>query len=194
MPKISAPTLALHRESRRQELIAAALELAMDEGASAVSVSAVAKKAGLARTSNYEYFASSADLIADLVIEELRYFNSRLTQAISVTQDPFEQIALWLEEGLRYAADGRHMLVKSLNAIGTSQSRSEDIAQEHRALLAPLQGAILATGVADPRTAGTLLAAISDAASMRIAAGAAPDAQIASALTFALAGLRALVR
>ena len=194
MPKISAPTLALHRESRRQELIAAALELAMDEGASAVSVSAVAKKAGLARTSIYEYFASSADLIADLVIEELRYFNSRLTQAISVTQDPFEQIALWLEEGLRYAADGRHMLVKSLNAIGTSQSRSEDIAQEHRALLAPLQRAILATGVADPRTAGTLLAAISDAASMRIDAGADPDAQIASALTFALAGLRALVR
>jgi len=111
-----------------------------------------------------------------------------------VSEDPFEQIALWLEEGLRYAADGRHMLVKSLNAIGTSQSRSEDIAQEHRALLAPLQGAILATGVADPRTAGTLLAAISDAASMRIDAGADPDAQIASAVTFALAGLRALVR
>jgi AcrR family transcriptional regulator len=192
MPKISAPTLVLHREARRQELISAALELAMQEGASAVTVSAVAKKAGLARTSIYEYFASSADLIADLVIEELRYFNSRLSQAIAVSDDPFEKIALWLEEGLRYAADGRHMLVKSLNAIGTSLARSEDIAQEHRALIAPLQGAIAATGVKDPRSAGSFLAAVSDSASVRIDAGADPEEQIASAVTFALAGLRAL--
>ena len=68
MPKISAPTIHEHRELRRQQLISAALELALDQGAEAVSVAAVAKKAGLARSSIYEYFASSADLIADLII------------------------------------------------------------------------------------------------------------------------------
>ena len=71
MPKIQAPTLALHRELRRQQLMSAALELALSNGADSITVAAVAAKAGLARSSIYEYFASSADLVADLVIEEL---------------------------------------------------------------------------------------------------------------------------
>ena len=57
MPKISAPSIVEHRELRRQQLISAALELALGEGAEAVTVAAVAKKAGLARSSIYEYFA-----------------------------------------------------------------------------------------------------------------------------------------
>ena len=73
MPKIQAPTVALHRELRRQQLMAAAMELALSNGAEAISVAAVANKAGLARSSIYEYFASSADLVADLVLEELDY-------------------------------------------------------------------------------------------------------------------------
>ena len=45
----------------------------MESGGSAVSVSAVAQRAGMSRTSVYEYFASSADLVADLIIEELSH-------------------------------------------------------------------------------------------------------------------------
>ena len=71
MPKIQAPTVALHRELRRQQLIDAAMELALANGAESITVAAVAAKAGLARSSIYEYFASSADLVADLVLEEL---------------------------------------------------------------------------------------------------------------------------
>jgi len=193
MPKIQAPTVVLHRELRRQQLMDAAMELALATGAESITVAAVASKAGLARSSIYEYFASSADLVADLVLEELEYYTQRLATATKGAQDPFERIELWISESLRYVADGRHMLVKSLNAIGTSPARSEEIAQEHRALLAPLQGALVATGVKDPRTAGSFLAAISDTASVRIDSGADPEEQIASAVEFALAGLRALV-
>ena len=62
MPKIVAPTIGEHRELRRTQLINAAMELALTEGARAVTVSAVAAKAGLARTSIYEYFASSRNI------------------------------------------------------------------------------------------------------------------------------------
>ena len=119
MPKIAAPTLIAHRELRRQQLMSAAMELALNEGAAAITVAAVAAKAGLARSSVYEYFESSADLVADLVIEELDYYTERLAHAIKNATDPFEQIELWIAEGLRYVADGRHMLVKSLNTIQT---------------------------------------------------------------------------
>ena len=193
MPKISAPTIAEHRELRRGQLINAAMELALTEGAQAVTVSAVAAKAGLARTSIYEYFASSADLVADLVIEELGTYAHRLSDAITDIDDPFEKIEKWIAEGLRYVADGRHMLVKSLNTISTPEDRKAEISQGHRHLLAPLRQALAETGITDLQSASAMLQAVTDAASIRIDAGNEAELEIHAAVRFASAGLRALV-
>ena len=193
MPKIQAPTLIAHRELRRQQLMSAAMELAMNEGAAAITVAAVAAKAGLARSSVYEYFESSADLVADLVIEELDYYTDRLAASIKDATDPFDQIELWIAEGLRYVADGRHMLVKSLNTIQTPAYRKDEIALGHRKLMAPLRKALEATGVKNPMSAAAFLQSVTDAASVRIDAGNNAGLEIQSATQFALAGLRALV-
>ena len=192
MPKISAPSIVEHRELRRQQLISAALELALGEGAEAVTVAAIAKKAGLARSSIYEYFASSADLIADLILEELDYYSNRLAVAIVDATDPFEKIEHWIAEGLRYVADGRHMLVKSLNTISTPEFRKEEIAMGHRKMIAPLRQALVETGIKDPAAAAAFLSSVTDAASIRIDAGNDAELEIQRASTFALAGLRAL--
>jgi AcrR family transcriptional regulator len=192
MPKISAPSIVEHRELRRQQLISAALELALGEGTEAVTVAAVAKKAGLARSSIYEYFASSADLIADLILEELDYYSNRLAAAIVDATDPFEKIEHWIAEGLRYVADGRHMLVKSLNTISTPEFRKEEIAMGHRKMIAPLRQALVETGIKDPAAAAAFLSSVTDAASIRIDAGNDAELEIQRAITFALAGLRAL--
>ena len=192
MPKIQAPTVVLHRELRRQQLMDAAMGLALASGAESITVAAVAAKAGLARSSIYEYFASSADLVADLVLEELDYYTQRLATATQGAQDPFERIELWISESLRYVADGRHMLVKSLNTIDTPDARKDEILMGHRRMMAPLQEAITQTGVADVRVAAALLSSVTDAASIRIDAGNEAELEIQSAVAFALAGLRAL--
>lgn len=192
MPKIQAPTVVLHRELRRQQLMEAAMGLALASGAESITVAAVAAKAGLARSSIYEYFASSADLVADLVLEELDYYTQRLATATQGAQDPFERIELWISESLRYVADGRHMLVKSLNTIDTPDARKDEILMGHRRMMAPLQEAITQTGVADVRVAAALLSSVTDAASIRIDAGNEAELEIQSAVAFALAGLRAL--
>ena len=192
MPKIQAPTVAHHRELRRQQLIDAAMELALASGAESITVAAVAAKAGLARSSIYEYFASSADLVADLVLEELDYYTGRLAQAISGATDPYTRIELWITESLRYVADGRHMLVKSLNTINTPTSRKEEILMGHRRMMAPLQDSLIEVGISNVRAAAALLASVTDAASIRIDAGNEAELEIQSAVTFALAGLRAL--
>ncbi len=194
MPKIQAPTLALHRELRRQQLMGAAMELALAEGVESITVAAVAAKAGLARSSIYEYFASSADLVADLVIEELDYYTARLAEAVADATEPFLRIELWISESLRYVADGRHMLVKTLNTINTPEERKDEILMGHRRMMAPLHTALTATGIADIRVAAALLASVTDAASIRIDAGNAAELEIQSAVAFALAGLRALPR
>jgi AcrR family transcriptional regulator len=194
MPKIQAPTVALHRELRRQQLIDAAMELALTDGAQSITVAAVATKAGLARSSIYEYFASSADLVADLVLEELDYYTQRLANAVGSASDPYLRIELWISESLRYVADGRHMLVKSLNTINTPEARKDEIAMGHRRMMAPLQQSLNEVGVSDIGIAATLLASVTDAASIRIDAGNDAELEIQSAVTFALAGLRALAR
>jgi AcrR family transcriptional regulator len=193
MPKIQAPTIAAHREFRRQQLMAAAMELAIEGGAEAVTVSAVAHRAGLSRSSIYEYFSSSADLIADLVIEELEYYTARLAEAIKDATEPFEKIELWIAEGLRYVEDGRHMLVKSLNTVSTPEFRKEEISMGHRRLISPLRQALAETGIKEIASAAAFLQSITDAASVRIDAGNDAELEIRSAVTFAIAGLRALV-
>ena len=192
MPKIQAPTVVLHRELRRQQLMDAAMGLALASGAESINVAAVAAKAGLARSSIYEYFASSADLVADLVLEELDYYTQRLATATQGAQDPFERIELWISESLRYVADGKHMLVKSLNTINTPDARKDEILMGHRRMMAPLQEALVQTGVGDVRIAAALLSSVTDAASIRIDAGNDAELEIQSAVAFALAGLRAL--
>jgi AcrR family transcriptional regulator len=193
MPKIQAPTIAAHRELRRQQLIAAAMELAIEGGAEAVTVSAVAHRAGLSRSSIYEYFSSSADLIADLVIEELDYYTARLGEAIKHATDPFEKIELWIAEGLRYVEDGRHMLVKSLNTVSTPEFRKDEISMGHRRLISPLRQALEETGIKEIASAAAFLQSITDAASVRIDAGNNAELEIRNAVHFAIAGLRALV-
>ena len=192
MPKIQAPTLVAHRELRRQQLMAAAMELAISDGAAAITVAAVAQKAGLSRSSIYEYFSSSADLVADLVIEELDYYTLRLADAIKGATDPFEMISLWIAEGLRYVEDGRHMLVKSLNTVTTPDYRKEEISMGHRKLVAPLRDALAATGITDIHGASAFISSVTDAASIRIESGNDAGLEIQNATIFAIAGLRAL--
>lgn len=194
MPKIQAPTVALHREYRRQQLIDAAMEMALANGAESITVAAVATKAGLARSSIYEYFASSADLVADLVLEELENYTRRLAEAVAGATEPYMRIELWIRESLRYVADGRHMLVKSLNTINTPDERKEEVIMGHRRMMAPLQISLAETGISDVRLAATLLASVTDAASIRIDAGNDAELEIQSAIAFALGGLRALAR
>jgi AcrR family transcriptional regulator len=192
MPKIQAPTVALHRELRRAQLIDAAMTLALASGAQSITVAAVAAEAGLARSSIYEYFASSADLVADLVLEELDYYTQRLADAVAGETEPYRRIELWITESLRYVADGRHMLVKSLNTIDTPAARRDEIAMGHRRMIAPLLDSLNQTGIIDTKMAAALLSSVTDAASIRIDAGNEAELEIQNAVTFALAGLRAL--
>ena len=189
MPRIETQTLAEHRDWRRNQLIEAAASIALESGGAAVTVAAVAQKAGLSRTSVYEYFGSSADLVADLVLEELNDFAKYLEVAVSTSTQPISNITAWIEAALLYIADGRHLLAKALNASALPQERVAAIGAAHRALLAPLVVQLTAMGVKDTQRAMLFIQAITDAATKRIESGHNADAEIRSAQSFCMAGL-----
>ena len=192
MPRIETETLAQHRDWRRNQLIEAAASIALESGGSAVTVAAVAQRAGLSRTSVYEYFGSSADLIADLVLEELNDFAHYLRDALAETEQPVESIAAWIQSALTYIADGRHLLAKALNATSLPQERTAAIGAAHRALLAPLVTGLAAMGVKDNQRALLFIQAITDASTKRIEGGHEAEAEIKSATAFCIAGLASI--
>jgi AcrR family transcriptional regulator len=192
VPKLIANSLIENRELRRQQLVGAALELAVEGGVEAVTISAVAKRAGISRASVYEYFSSSADLITDLIVEEMDLYSDRLNKAIKNSDDPYLQIELWIREALQYIADGRHLLVKSLSTITPPEFRQEEVKAGHRKLMATFITPLSKLGLADPRGAAALLQSTIDATAIRIDSGNPVNAEIQQAVRFALAGLRAL--
>jgi AcrR family transcriptional regulator len=194
MPKIETPTLSQHRDWRRSQLIEAAAAIALESGGAAITVAAVATRAGLSRTSVYEYFASSADLAADLVIDELNSFAEELKMISEAGSTPVEAIDLWIEGSLQYIADGRHLLAKALNAIDLPRNRSAAIGMAHGALLAPLRIKLEELGISDINFALTLIQSTTDGASRRIESGDDAELVITSTREFCIAGLSALVR
>ena len=191
-PKIQAATVVEQRQMRQRQLIDAALSIALESGAANITVAAVAKRAGLARSSMYEYFSSSADLIADLVIEELALYQKRLAYAVRETQDPYQHIELWIAAALQYVVDGRHMLIKSLNAATIPEFRRDEISQGHRNLMTTISAPLQEIGLTDIRGAMSYLQNTIEAASVRIESGSDSELEIRSAQIYAIAGLRAL--
>ena len=191
-PKIQAATVVEQRQMRQRQLIDAALSIALESGAANITVAAVAKRAGLARSSMYEYFSSSADLIADLVIEELALYQKRLAQAVKGTEDPYQHIELWIAEALQYVVDGRHMLIKSLNSATIPEFRRDEISQGHRNLMTTISAPLQEIGLTDIRGAMSYLQNTIEAASVRIESGSESEIEIRSAQIYATAGLRAL--
>ncbi|CAN1644989.1 AcrR Transcriptional regulator [Candidatus Nanopelagicaceae bacterium] len=193
-PKIVEATIGEQRAMRQKQIIEAAMSLALESGAPSVTVAAVAKRAGISRSLVYEYFSSSADLIADLVLEELEHYRERLMNAVHGVEDPFAYIELWIAEALQYVADGRHLLVKSLNSVAAPDFRKEEIAQGHRNMMATIINPLRMIEIEDLGLAISYLQSAIDAAAKRIDAGNEAAPEIRNAQLFALAGLRALAR
>ena len=189
MPRIETETLAEHRDWRRSQLIDAAASIAMESGGAAITVAAVAQRAGLSRTSVYEYFGSGSELVADLVIDELKSFAQTLNTAVADCTDAQCVVTCWVKGALTYIADGRHLLAKALNATAMPQSRSQQIGMAHRALMAPLVKAVTDLGVKDSQRALSFIQAITDASTNRIESGHDAEEESAYATTFCINGL-----
>ena len=189
MPRIETQTLAEHRDWRRNQLIDATASIAMESGGAAITVAAVAQRAGLSRTSVYEYFGSGSELVADLVIDELSSFAETLNTAVADCTDARCIVTCWVKGALTYIADGRHLLAKALNATAMPQSRSQQIGMAHRALMAPLVKAVTDLGIKDAHRALSFIQAITDASTKRIESGHDAEEEIAYATSFCINGL-----
>jgi AcrR family transcriptional regulator len=197
MPKIIASSLAEHRDLRRAALVDAAAELAREGGGAAITMAAVAERAGLSRTAVYEYFRSSADLVADLVLDELAIWAHELATAVDsaagseADADADAQVEAWIRAALDYVADGRHALARAVSDVTLPADRRGEVGAMHRLLVDPLVAPLRTTHGEDAERIALFINGLVDAATRRIERGGKADIEIASTVTFARAGMRA---
>jgi len=187
VPKIAAATIAEHREQRRDALLDAASAVLRERGE--VTVGAVAARAGISRTAVYEYYRSAADLIADVLVDELSAWIDHLDEALADIDDPRDRLVAWIRGALAYVADGRHLLVRAAGDAPLPPVRRAQVQALHRQLAAPVYGALADMGVPDPERLSSYVWGVVEAATRHIEAGRPAHDEVDAAIAFALAGV-----
>lgn len=106
MPKISAPSVAEHREHIQTQLVDAAEEL-LRRG-EPLTASAVSQAAGIARNSIYRYVYSIDDLHGMVLARYLPAWDTAVRAALASYSDPGEQIVAWVRVNLEQAVGTGH--------------------------------------------------------------------------------------
>jgi AcrR family transcriptional regulator len=187
MPKIAAPTVAEHREQRRDALLEAAATSLRESGT--VTMAAVAQRAGLSRSAVYEYYSSAADLIADVVVDEMTLWIDHLADAVVGIEDPRERLETWMREALAYVADGRHTLVRAAGDASLPPVRRAQVQALHRELAKPIHNALCELGIADAGRMTSYIWGVVEIATRRIESGRPSYDEVDAAIAFALAGV-----
>lgn len=189
MPRISAPTVAQHRDMRRTEILAAARELLREGGSAGLTMGALAAATGLSRPTIYEYFPSTDAVIAFLVVDEMRRWHDQIDRELARATDVPSAIRVYVRRSLAYVAEGHGSITAALEGRTLPAVCRDELERLGSTLAAPLEVALRARAVRDPARAADLVHGVVLAAARRIDRGASPAAETRAAERFALAGL-----
>lgn len=182
MPKITAPTVAEHRVAQRAALLAAASAIISEQGVAAVNPRAVGERAGLARSSFYDYFPSKDDLLAALAIEAFERWAEELDAAVAAAPPGRARLHAYVEATIRMTADGKHDLATELQQAELSPKSYDAVMELHDTLTTPLRNVLLELGLPGDPAATTLVQGVI-AAGMQLVAHGMPVEETVDAVT-----------
>ncbi|WP_353808334.1 TetR/AcrR family transcriptional regulator [Agromyces sp. SYSU T00194] len=175
MPRISEPTVAEHRAAKRAALLRAAAHLVDAEGVEAVKPGTVTARAGLARSSFYEYFSSREEILVALTVDALEEWARDLDRELAGVEPGLPRLRRYVEVTMEMSADGSHHLATALQQADVSPQRMEDIMAVHDALLVPLIGVLRDVGVTDLHVTVPLVNGLLGEAVRQVTEGADPE-------------------
>lgn len=108
MPRISAATVAEHREIVQTKLVDAAEQILLAHEPERLTAAAVAQAAGIARNSIYRYVESVDDLRGMVLSRHLPSWLNAVDAALEGVEDPAERIVVWTAANLRESARSGH--------------------------------------------------------------------------------------
>jgi len=192
MPRIRAATVKEHRAAQRSHLLATARLILAEGGPQALKFGELAERAGLARPSVYEYFATRDELVTALMHEAFQGWYETLSKAVAGQRKPEAQIEALFVAHLRLVKRGKHGLQSLFGETELSARAQHDIATGHRRVASLLEPAIARLTRSDQELCIDLVLGALRAAMGQVTGGKSV-ARTAHAVTgFIVAGLRAL--
>ncbi|MDR2255694.1 MAG: TetR/AcrR family transcriptional regulator [Arthrobacter sp.] len=179
MPKISAPSVAEHHAAQVRALLDATRELLRESG-KAPSMAEVAGRAGLARSSVYQYFSSRQALLEGLVKDVFPRWAARITAAMAAAPNPADAVLAYASSNLDLVADGEHAVGAALATLAPGEAIGAEAHSMHQQISEPLAEALSTLGVPDPEGVAELINAVVHAATRRLEAGASREEAQAS--------------
>lgn len=173
---------------RRASLLDAARGLILDQGTDALTFASVAERAGLARNSVYDYFASRDELVLALCEVELPAWIADVQAGMAGAESPEATVEAYVTTQLRLVADGRHRLATALRGVRYDATGRERLGHLHQQLTGPLADAFSKLGHTQPEVSAALVDGIVNAATTELERGRAAGEVIPSATRIALQG------
>lgn len=191
MPRISAPTVAEHRERQRDALLRAGRDLLITEGAEAVTPARLGESTGLARNSVYTYFPSTGAVLAELVEDGFRRWADAIDVALASVIDPTDRLEQYVSCTLTQAAAGEHRVAVELAHVALPDACRARVGELHGQLESTLRSIIESLGIGDVDDAMVLVQGTIDGALHAADGGAQVEHLTAITLRYVMAGLTA---
>jgi AcrR family transcriptional regulator len=156
VPRIQAPTVAEHRARQRRAILDAALaHLAEQE--TAPSLADVGARAGLARSSVYEYFSSRDDLLAEVVADVFPAWAARITEAVEAAPTPGQQVWAYVKANMELFAGAEQAVARALTTVVDPAVLAAPMTRFHESLQKPLLAALRAHGESQPEVMADII-------------------------------------
>jgi AcrR family transcriptional regulator len=189
MPRISAPTVAEHRQRQRTALLDAAEAVIVESGVAGLTFAAVAQRAGLARSSVYEYFPSPAALLAELVVDRMRGWGQATGERLLTISDPAERVAEYVRLSLSSAGPEHRSLAQAVSASDLPPECADALVMLHAEMSSPLVDALRDLKVKEPDRAANHVNGVIESSRRSIQAGSNARTETRSAIDFVLAAV-----
>ncbi|WP_113716605.1 TetR/AcrR family transcriptional regulator [Arthrobacter dokdonensis] len=100
MPRIAAPTNAAQREQTQRKILDAFGELLFSHGLPGLTMTDVARTAGVGRTAVYNYFADLEQLLVAYALDETGRFVTELKTDLDSLDNPVDKLSLYVRAQL----------------------------------------------------------------------------------------------
>ncbi|MBL6277239.1 TetR family transcriptional regulator [Micromonospora fiedleri] len=190
MPRIQAASVAEHHARQRRALLDAARAL-LAETEQAPSMAAIGRRAGLARSSVYQYFASAEDLLAAVVADVFPTWAGQVLERVTAAPTPGTRIWAYVVANVDLFASSEQAVARALTRVVEPRVLQGPLEEFHAQLQGPLRQALAEFGEPEPETMAELIDSLIVRASQDVGATVRTQARRTADVT--LARLRRLL-
>jgi AcrR family transcriptional regulator len=150
VPRITAPTVAAHREQQLRAVLDSARAI-LGENRTAPTLAETAARAGMARSSIYRYFSSNAELLAAIVDDVLPEWAGYVHDRVAAAGTPGEQVWAYVCANIDLFSSSEQDVASALTEVADPRMLKEPMETFHADLQKPLVSALVALGEPRPK-------------------------------------------